>query len=402
MVQTKRWKLKNDSEYNQQGIKEAAELLKSGMAVAFPTETVYGLGADATNEQAVARIFEAKGRPADNPLIAHVATKQQLRQLVQELPPIAEKLIEAFSPGPLTYILPSNGVCAKNVTAGLSTIAVRIPDHPVANELLKQCDTPIAAPSANISGKPSPTTAEHVWADLQGKIAGLLDGGPTGIGVESTVIDCTQEIPIVLRPGSVTREQLERVAGRVMIDPGLATVKTNDELHPNACKDNVLNYQELSPNTRTDHGQPATGKNPETRLYPLHYSQLHRSPIRVSTSETPIAPGMKYKHYAPEVPLWLVDGTPDRVQEVIDSERKNSRRIGVMASEETAAKLKADYIVSLGSISKLQEIAANLYDALRSFKSEDADFIICETFSETGIGQAIMNRLKKAASVYMD
>src|SRR5699024_606842 len=205
-VQTKRWNMQKEQP-NHQAIQEAAELLKNGETVAFPTETVYGLGANAADSRAVSKIFKAKGRPEDNPLIAHVATKEQLRKLVGILPDIAKTLLDTFTPGPLTVVLPSNGVCASNVTAGLSTIGVRIPEHPVAQELLKTCELPIAAPSANISGKPSPTTADHVWADLQGKIAGLVDGGPTGVGVESTVVDCSQDIPVVLRPGGITKEQ---------------------------------------------------------------------------------------------------------------------------------------------------------------------------------------------------
>ncbi|MBT2215321.1 threonylcarbamoyl-AMP synthase [Virgibacillus dakarensis] len=336
-MQTKLWKV-----IEQQGIQEAAALLKNGEAVAFPTETVYGLGADATSETAVAKIFQAKGRPADNPLIAHVATKEQLEKLVSAIPPFVDKLIDAFSPGPLTYVLPSNGRCAENVTAGLSTIGVRMPSHPVAQMLLRECDIPIAAPSANISGKPSPTTAEHVWQDLNGKIAGVLDGGPTGVGLESTVIDCTGEIPIVLRPGGTTSEQLEQVIGRIMVDPALA-----------------------------------------------------------NTDERPKAPGMKYRHYAPEVPMWLVEGSAKELQTVITREQKNYDRIGVMASNETASLVTADQMIALGAKESLAEIAANLYDALRTFKEGDIDLILCETFPEAGIGRAIMNRLKKAASVYV-
>lgn len=336
-MQTKLWKV-----IEQQGIQEAAALLKNGEAVAFPTETVYGLGADATSETAVAKIFQAKGRPADNPLIAHVATKEQLEKLVSAIPPFVDKLINAFSPGPLTYVLPSNGRCAENVTAGLSTIGVRMPSHPVAQMLLRECDIPIAAPSANISGKPSPTTAEHVWQDLNGKIAGVLDGGPTGVGLESTVIDCTGEIPIVLRPGGTTSEQLEQVIGRIMVDPALA-----------------------------------------------------------NTDERPKAPGMKYRHYAPEVPMWLVEGSAKELQTVITREQKNYDRIGVMASNETASLVTADQMIALGAKESLAEIAANLYDALRTFKEGDIDLILCETFPEAGIGRAIMNRLKKAASVYV-
>ncbi|WP_067728506.1 L-threonylcarbamoyladenylate synthase [Oceanobacillus damuensis] len=336
MTDTKRWNIQNDETYNNQAIYEAAQLIKRGETVAFPTETVYGLGADATDGAAVAKIFQAKGRPQDNPLIAHVATIDQLRRLVDNLPAYAEKLLQAFSPGPLTLVLPSNGTCSANVTAGLSSIGVRIPDHPVAQALLKAADVPVAAPSANLSGKPSPTAADHVWEDLQGKIAGLLDGGATGVGLESTVIDCTQEIPIILRPGGITKEQLEEVVGTVMLDPGLANKK-----------------------------------------------------------EKPKSPGMKYRHYSPEVPLWLVAGRAENIQAIIDREKTNGNRIGVLASNTTAGKIQADEIIALGE--NIGEIATHLYDGLRKFKQGDVDLIICESFSEEGIGQAVMNRLKKAA-----
>lgn len=340
MMQTMRWNLDNKARQNLQAINDAVALLKKGSIVAFPTETVYGLGADATNEAAVAKIFQAKGRPQDNPLIVHVATKDQLMELVTEIPLFAEKLMDTFSPGPLTFVLPSNGACARNVTAGLSTIAVRIPNHPVALQLLGSCNVPLAAPSANISGKPSPTTGDHVWSDLVGKIAGLLDGGPTGVGVESTVIDCTQDKPIILRPGGITKEQIEAVVGTVMIDPALA---------------NAL--------------------------------------------MSPKSPGMKYKHYSPEVPLWLVEGSYEKIQAVINKERVKSKRVGVLASAETIQLLNADQFISLGK--NITNVAANLYDALRTFKKDEIDLIICETFPEIGIGQAVMNRLKKAATIYV-
>ncbi|GAB3044846.1 L-threonylcarbamoyladenylate synthase [Virgibacillus ainsalahensis] len=338
-METVRWTIKNDKPYNDKVIKEAAELLKHGETVAFPTETVYGLGADATSEAAVSKIFRAKGRPEDNPLIAHIASQEQLKELVGNVHSYVDKLIKAFTPGPLTFVLPSNGTCAMNVTAGLPTIGVRMPDHPVALQLLQYCDIPIAAPSANISGKPSPTTAQHVWDDLYGKIAGVLNGGPTGVGVESTVIDCTQDIPIILRPGGVTKEQLEEVVGTVMVDPALA-----------------------------------------------------------NKEDKPKAPGMKYKHYSPEVPLWLVDGEPEKIQQMIYKEQENNRRVGVLATNNMAGLLEADEKISLGK--DATEIAAHLYEALRTFKEGDVDIIICEAFSEEGIGQAVMNRLKKAASEY--
>lgn len=337
MTETKRWNIKQNEIYNNHAIKEAAEWIRKGETVAFPTETVYGLGADATNEAAVAKIFKAKGRPQDNPLIAHVANRQQLKRLVDNVPIYVEKLMEVFSPGPITYVLPSNGVCTDNVTAGLSTLGIRIPAHPVARQLLELADVPVAAPSANLSGKPSPTTADHVWDDLNGRIAGLVDGGPTGVGVESTVIDCTEDIPVILRPGGITKEQLEMVVGTVMVDPGLANEK-----------------------------------------------------------EKPKAPGMKYTHYSPEVPLWLVEGSSERLQTVIDQEKEKGYRIGVLASKKTAQTLKRAEVISLGA--SMEEVAAHLYDALRTYKQGEVDMIICEAFSDFGIGQAIMNRLRKAAT----
>ncbi|WP_156292007.1 L-threonylcarbamoyladenylate synthase [Oceanobacillus salinisoli] len=339
-METKRWNVNTNERKYKQSIEEAAELLKKGEAVAFPTETVYGVGADATNPAAVTKIFEAKGRPQDNPLIAHVATKEQLKRLVDDIPEYAEQLIDLFSPGPITYVLPTNGTCADNVTAGLSTVGVRIPDHPVARDLLKSCDIPIAAPSANVSGKPSPTVADHVWEDLSGKIAGLLDGGATGVGLESTVLDCTQVIPIILRPGGVTKEQLEEVVGTVMVDPALA-----------------------------------------------------------NKDEKPKAPGMKYQHYSPEVPMWLVEGSKGKIQQLIDEEQQKGNKVGVLASTKTANVLHATEILPLGE--NIHEIAAHLYDGLRKFKEGDVDIILCEAFSEDGIGQAVMNRLRKAATEYI-
>jgi len=340
-MKTERMYISQDTKANEQAIRAAAALLNKGETVAFPTETVYGLGADATNETAVRKIFEAKERPQDNPLIAHVANVQQLASLVEDIPPYVEKLISAFSPGPITYTLRSNGTCAANVTAGLSTIGVRIPNHPVALELLEGSGIPIAAPSANLSGKPSPTTADHVWEDLNGKIAGLLDGGPTGVGVESTVLDCSQSIPIILRPGGISKEQIEAVTGvPVMTDPGLA------------------------------------GKQKQ-----------------------PKAPGMKYRHYAPEVPMWLVEGSANHIQSMIDANQEKGLKVAVLSQTRIAEKLKADEIFKLGET--IEEVAAHIYDALRRFKQSNVDIIICETFPQNGIGSAVMNRLTKAASKYV-
>ncbi len=325
--------------WNDESITDAAKLLKAGEVVAFPTETVYGLGADATNPVAVAKIFEAKGRPSDNPLIVHVANEQQISRYVTTISSTAKQLIAAFMPGPLTIILPSNGTIADNVTAGLGTVGIRIPDHPAARALIAEADLPIAAPSANLSGKTSPTSAIHVFQDLNGKIAGILDGGQTGVGVESTVIDCTSTIPRILRPGGVTRAQMEAVLGQAIEDA----------------------YTE-------------------------------------SASMTPIAPGMKYKHYEPDVPLILVDGEPTFFQEQIDMYQKDGKKVGALVSEELAPLIRTDQLQMCGSTEDLTTVAAQLYQSLRAFKATEVDLILAEFFPEEGVGQAIMNRLKKAAS----
>ena len=330
--------IENNEIDNKNVIREAAALLSKGELVAFPTETVYGLGADATNEEAVAKIFAAKGRPQDNPLIAHVATVEQLRGLVDNLPDYVEELIKAYSPGPLTYVLPTNGTCATNVTAGLSTIAVRIPDHPVALSILQACNLPIAAPSANISGKPSPTAASHVYEDLQGKIAGIVDGGPTGVGLESTVISCRENDVVILRPGGITKEQIEEI--------------------------------------------------------------IPVADIVMENNEKPASPGMKYKHYSPEVPLWLVEGNAEAIQQVVDKEQHKGKKIAVLASKEIYQQVKADERFNLGD--NLSEVASRLYDALRTFKEAEVDLIIAEVFPETGIGEAVMNRLRKAMTMYIE
>ncbi|MCT2538298.1 L-threonylcarbamoyladenylate synthase [Aquibacillus koreensis] len=337
--ETMYWKINEHLQKSEHAMKEAAMLLNKQEVVAFPTETVYGLGANALSEEAVSKIFEAKGRPSDNPLIVHVADESEIENYVTEIPTVAKKLIRAFMPGPLTVILHSNGKIARNVTAGLDTVGVRIPDHPVALELLRTANLPLAAPSANVSGKPSPTKAEHVRHDLDGKVAGILDGGTTGVGLESTVIDCTAKIPIVLRPGGITIEQLQQVVGDVMVDPALIQAK-----------------------------------------------------------DQPKAPGMKYNHYEPDAPLWLIQGDIDFFKEQINLVKEQGKKVGVMASKELVQLVEADLIKPCGSREDLKEVAVHLYDTLRAFKKADVDVILCEAFPTTGVGQAIMNRLEKAAS----
>lgn len=337
-METLMWKKLNNPTESHSSIIEAARLLNHQQVVAFPTETVYGLGADATDESAVQHIFEAKGRPSDNPLIVHVANEGQVKELVSEIPAIAKKLMDEFWPGPLTLVLKSNGEAASNVTAGLSTLGIRMPDHPLALALLRATGKPLAAPSANRSGKPSPTTAQHVYQDLNGRIAGILDGGPTGVGLESTVLDCTTEIPVILRPGGITKEDLEEILPQVMVDPALA-----DEQHQ------------------------------------------------------PKSPGMKYTHYAPEAPLWLIDGEDEFFQHQLNRLLEEGQRVGVIASDQLAEKLDYEFLIRCGSRNNLNQVAERLYGALREYKKADIDVILCESFPETGVGAAIMNRLNKAA-----
>ncbi|MED4163311.1 L-threonylcarbamoyladenylate synthase, partial [Halalkalibacterium halodurans] len=269
--QTNHWIVDNNQHINKNSneIKEAALWIKKGELVALPTETVYGLGANALSDEAVQKIFIAKGRPSDNPLIVHISRKEQLLRLVSHIPDSANLLINAFWPGPLTIIFPKGEEVSTVVTAGLDTVAVRMPSHPVAQALIEAANVPIAAPSANRSGKPSPTSAAHVLADLRGKIAGVVDGGPTAEGVESTVIDCTTTPPILYRPGGVTREQLEAVLGPIRIDPAL-----------------------------------------------------------LGNAEQPKSPGMKYTHYAPEGELTLVENQA-AIQTFVDKWREKQFKVGI-------------------------------------------------------------------------
>lgn len=340
-MDTKVWKVDKyvDNLENNPQVVDASHFLKDNEVVALPTETVYGLGGNAESDAAVGKIYAAKGRPGDNPLIIHIAEKGQLERFVAEIPGKAAVLMEAFWPGPLTIIFKmKKGILSEKATAGLDTVAVRMPDHPVALALLKKCGLPIAAPSANSSGKPSPTKAEHVLDDLRGKIAGVLDGGATGVGVESTVVDCTEAIPVILRPGGVTKEQLEAVVGEVTVDPAL--------------------------------------KDGESK---------------------PKAPGMKYRHYAPNAPLFLVKGTREFLQELVREKQKEGLRVGVLTTEENKGWYKADIVIACGKRAELETVAAMLYDTLRIFNQKQADIIFSEMFPNTGVGNAIMNRLEKAA-----
>lgn len=318
-------------------IKKAAYRLQAGGLVAFPTETVYGLGADATNEAAVKGIFQAKGRPSDNPLIVHLAKMEQIEKWVKEISPLAQRLIEHFSPGPITYVMNHQGSFAANVTAGLPTVGIRIPDHALALALLELADVPIAAPSANRSGRPSPTSASHVNEDLSGKIDIILDGGSTKVGIESTVVDVTGEIPVLLRPGGVTFEDLQAVAGEVLVDTSL-------------------------------HAKPRS-------------------------------PGMKYRHYAPKGEVWLADGDDmvKKIQKISQEKLAQGFRVGVLTTIENKDKYKDGTVVTCGRRSNPTSVAHQLYEVLRQFDELNIDYIFAETFPHDGIYQSVMNRLSKAS-----
>lgn len=333
-----------DNYIKDEELKEASAVIRSGGLVAFPTETVYGLGGDATNPEASRKIYAAKGRPSDNPLIVHIADFSQLRNIVAEVPQEAEKLAEAFWPGPLTMILRKNEVIPYETTGGLDTVAIRMPSHPVARAFLQDSGCMIAAPSANTSGRPSPTTAQHVWGDLHGKIEILLDGGPVGIGIESTIVDLSEERPMILRPGFITQEMLSAVLGDVGVDPGLASE---------------------------------------------------------NSKQPPKAPGMRYRHYAPKADLTLVEGTMEEVISKINALTREAqamgKSVGVLATEENKDCYVADHVIVIGQRQDEAEIARHLFDVLRQFDDLQVDLIYSGSFVAAGVGQAIMNRLLKAA-----
>jgi len=327
-------------------IRKAAGVIKEGGLVAFPTETVYGLGADALNAKAVAALFEAKKRPMDNPPIIHVGSVEGVHRLVKEFPPEASRLMKEFWPGPLTIIFRRSDVVPPITVAGLETIAVRMPNHSVALALIRESGCPIAAPSANLAGKPSPTRAEHVLADLDGRIDAILDAGPTAVGVESTVLDLTVNPPQVLRPGGTPYEALKRVLRRVELNPVAAAEK----------------------------------------------------PLPIGEARSP---GVKHKHYAPNAEVVVVEGGVEavvgKVKELVSLHRMRGKRVGVLATDETAKRYKADVVKSVGSRDDAATVARSLFGLLREFDAEGVDVIIAEGVPIEGLGLAVMNRLRKAS-----
>lgn len=332
-----------------QALEEAGAIIRGGGLVAFPTETVYGLGANGLDGAACRGIYAAKGRPSDNPLILHVAGRRMIGSVAAEVTPLAERLLAAFCPGPITLIMQRRPCVPDEITGGLRTVGIRMPESDVARAFIKAAGVPVAAPSANISGRPSPTTAEAVLHDLAGRVPLILDGGPCRFGVESTIVDCTGSRAVILRPGAITEEMLSEVAGEVIIDPAL-----------------------------------------------------------VGADATPRAPGMKYKHYAPKAPLTLVEGETQKIapamQEEIRRLQAKGHKVGVIASREVLhslsqlvpPELRADY----GEQGDLPAIAANLYEALRYFDDTEADRLLAEGTGSGGLGLAIMNRLHKASGFH--
>jgi L-threonylcarbamoyladenylate synthase len=327
-------------------VRVAANIIRKGGLVAFPTETVYGLGADAMNPKAVLALFEAKKRPLDNPPIIHVENANDVYRLAKQVPPKAKRLMKEFWPGPLTLVFKRSETVPAVTVAGLDTIAVRMPQHAVALALIKESNRSIAAPSANLAGKPSPTSAKHVFDDLNGRIDAILDGGPTYIGVESTVLDLSVDPPLVLRPGGTPLEALKKILGDV-------------KLHPFVVAEKELSIEKAR------------------------------------------SPGMRHKHYAPNAEVIVVEGAIPailaKVKELAESYRLKGAKVGVLATDETVAAYRAVGVKSLGSRFNLEVVAQNLFSLLREFDAEGVDVIIAEGVPTEGLGLAVMNRLRKAS-----
>lgn len=348
-METKRIQILDPQKVKDEELAEAAGILRKGGLVAFPTETVYGLGANGLDEEAAKKIYAAKGRPSDNPLIAHISAPEELEALAAEIPCFAKRLMELYWPGPLTMVFKKKEIVPYGTTGGLDTVAVRMPSDHIARALIRLAGVPVAAPSANRSGRPSPTTADHVWQDMAGRIEMIIDGGPVGIGVESTIVDVTGPVPVILRPGAITMEMVRDALGQVEIDPAIV------------------------------------------------------GPIKEGVR--PKAPGMKYRHYAPKARMTLVEGEMEQVVRAINrlarEALKQGERVGIICTDETRFCYPAGMIRSVGIRAREETVAHNLYAVLREFDDLEADVIFSESFPDDQIGQAIMNRLSKAAGYHI-
>ena len=334
----------NIDDISKEAITRAGDIIKNGGLVAFPTETVYGLGGDGLNRDSSMKIYEAKGRPSDNPLIIHIADIKDLFTITTNVSDKALALAEKFWPGPLTMILKKADIVPYETTGGLDTVAVRMPDNKIALEFIKAAGGFVAAPSANLSGRPSPTKDSHVKSDLDGRIDMILDGGSSIIGLESTIVDMTEETPIILRPGYISMNTLSRVVGDVIYDAAI---------------------------------------------------------LEIGSNEPPRAPGMKYRHYAPKGELSIVKGEREKVIKYIKTQAENAiksgERVGIIATEETYLNYSATVVQNIGSRDDEAQIARRLYAVLRDFDEDDITRIYSEDFDTPNMGQAIMNRLIKAA-----
>ena len=340
----------NPESFRDEELEEACRILQKGGLVAFPTETVYGLGGDAMHPEASAKIYAAKGRPSDNPLIVHIADMDALEDIAQSVPEAAVKLADHFWPGPLTMIFPKKEAVPKSTTGGLETVAVRMPSHPVARALIRESGVYIAAPSANTSGRPSPTKAEHVKEDLDGRIDMILDGGAVGIGLESTIVDLSTGVPTILRPGYIPGEMLEDVLGEVQVDPAILSQKMNPNIVAKA-------------------------------------------------------PGMKYRHYAPKGQMTIIEGDTgkvvDEINRLVKEKTDEGCSVAVIATEETKDAYACANVRSVGSRATEGSIAAGLYDILREMDHIGAEYIYAESFEKDTLGKAIMNRMLKAAAYHV-
>lgn len=333
-------------EVRDSAMQRAGEIIREGGLVAFPTETVYGLGADGMNGDACARIYEAKGRPSDNPLILHIVSMSQVDEIAQDISDDARKLMDAFWPGPLTIVLKKKDCVPDRTTGGLGTVAIRMPSHVDAREFIRKSGCIIAAPSANTSGKPSPTMGEHVYEDMNGRIPMILDGGAVDIGIESTIVDMTGDYPVILRPGYISMEDVDELLGHTENDPAIEG--------------------------RTMHMDLA-----------------------------PKAPGMKYRHYAPKGQMALLEGeiesVVDKINELVAKKQAEGYKVGIIGTDETIARYPEGIVKSIGSREHTETVAANLYRTLREMDEIGAEYIFSESFFQERMGDAIMNRMMKAA-----
>ena len=345
-METQIEKITHDPELDKKIYERAGKILRAGGLVAFPTETVYGLGGNASDPEAAKAIYKAKGRPSDNPLIVHIAKRSDLRSLAEDVTEKAEKLMDRYWPGPITFILKRKTGVPDEVTGGLDTVAVRMPAHPVARKLIEISGVFIAAPSANLSGRPSPTRVGHVIEDLSGRIDMIIEDDSVDIGLESTIVDCSVDPPVLLRPGNVTPEDIRALIGDLLISEAVAgAVMVN--------------------------------------------------------GDTPRAPGMKYRHYAPEAPLIIVKGRPDavvdKINEMTEKDKQAGKKTAVMATDENKDRYSADIVISLGPGKNYRQIGEKLFAALREMDKYKVQSIYSESFETDRLGLAIMNRLLKAS-----